>query len=145
MPPKTSAATMAAATMPTHFGTKIPAGRSVDATGAAGTTGATGATGAVGSAAAAAGATGAATVGASDTSSSSPADFTASSYVNGLSSTVGGSWGAAGTSLGASALGASGSDGVGDPSASGVSLLMIRILPGSTLPPHGGVDRLRGP
>src|SRR5437899_8849785 len=98
MPPKISAAMTAAPTIPTHFGMKIPAGRSPFGAGAA----VVPATGAVGAVAAAA--TGAASVGSDDasgagdtaaaagagaTSSSSPACCTASSQVNGLVSAVG--------------------------------------------------------
>src|SRR4051794_25940973 len=110
MPPKISAATMAAATSPTHFGTKIPAGRSVVESASGAGAGSPGA------------ATGAACVGASAagaTSSSSPDGDAAAAGAKGLVSAVRVSSGTAG-------------DGV--PSGRDVSSVMGPDPPGSTLP-----------
>src|SRR4051794_4118321 len=114
MPPKISAATMASATSPTHFGTKIPAGRSVVESASGAGAGSPGA------------ATGAACVGASAagaTSSSSP------------DGDAGGDAAAAGAKGSVSAVGvSSGTAGDGVPSGRDVSSVMGPDPPGSTLP-----------
>ncbi len=117
MPPNTSAAMIAAATRPSHFGMKMPAGRSAGAVAAAAVGAGAGATGLAWVASGSFGA--AAAAGAGATSSSSPAFGTAASSVKGLVSAVGASSGVAGD---------------GSPSAFGVSSVMSRSSRGRTLP-----------